>query len=288
MTYQEQSLQTHRSKSRDRNASGQVRTPDEALALQEVLKLLFNLTHLFPSLKQDFESTIEPIFDILSEEPLTQSPLQPPVAQLINALTSLDNTDSRLSNTYPEEDPSRNTDRLIQILDASAKTYQPEAMEEQAAPLILLIRRLYGTAPDDVKQSMQRQLLPTEQEREKPLGQSQSLFSRLLQLSMSSFTPSLRDSISGMMFELSDKDVDTFVKNVGFGYASGFLTNNGLPLAQPGSASVPSTNGTSARDVNPVTGQYLDSEKQDDGPPMTDEEKEREAERLFVLFERYV
>lgn len=49
----------------------------------------------------------------------------------------------------------------------------------------------------------------------------------------------------------------------------------------------PSSYNTSHSDkpINPVTGQYCENE-----PPslsnMTDEEKEREAEKLFVLFER--
>lgn len=40
--------------------------------------------------------------------------------------------------------------------------------------------------------------------------------------------------------------------------------------------------------INPITGQYVSAER-DQGPAladMTDEEKEREAEKLFVLFER--
>jgi hypothetical protein len=40
--------------------------------------------------------------------------------------------------------------------------------------------------------------------------------------------------------------------------------------------------------VNPITGQRLDREENVETEPMTQEEKEREAERLFVLFERYV
>lgn len=42
------------------------------------------------------------------------------------------------------------------------------------------------------------------------------------------------------------------------------------------------------QDINPITGQRKDMEPVDKGPEMTDEEKEREAERLFVLFERQV
>jgi hypothetical protein len=39
-------------------------------------------------------------------------------------------------------------------------------------------------------------------------------------------------------------------------------------------------------EVNPITGQRLDKEEQVQVEEMTQEEKEREAERLFVLFER--
>lgn len=58
--------------------------------------------------------------------------------------------------------------------------------------------------------------------------------------------------------------------------------NRNIPLQPPSS-----TQSASDREVNPITGQFLDEE--DQGPSladMTDEEKEREAERLFVLFER--
>ncbi|CAG8735726.1 7885_t:CDS:2, partial [Racocetra persica] len=53
----------------------------------------------------------------------------------------------------------------------------------------------------------------------------------------------------------------------------------------PPSPTSPKQKGHSEKPINPITGQYLD----DEAPSlsdMTDEEKEREAERLFVLFER--
>ena len=40
------------------------------------------------------------------------------------------------------------------------------------------------------------------------------------------------------------------------------------------------------QEINPITGQRRDMEPADVLPEMTDEEREREAERLFVLFER--
>ena len=65
--------------------------------------------------------------------------------------------------------------------------------------------------------------------------------------------------------------------NVGFGYASGFLTAHGLPTPR-----------LEQGRVNPITGQYTADEEANHASleEMTDEEKEREAERLFVLFDR--
>ena len=75
-----------------------------------------------------------------------------------------------------------------------------------------------------------------------------------------------------------------FVENVGYGFASGFLFQNNIPVPQ--NAVGADGAGPSGRPVNPITGQFLDQESGPDLPEMTDEEKEREAERLFVLFER--
>ncbi|KAF1797562.1 guanine nucleotide exchange factor, partial [Mucor lusitanicus] len=72
-----------------------------------------------------------------------------------------------------------------------------------------------------------------------------------------------------------------FTQQVGYGNAVGFLVNKGIPMEPPqGSSS------ETQEDVNPITGQYVKEEKLPDLKDMTDEEKEREAERLFVLFER--
>jgi hypothetical protein len=90
-----------------------------------------------------------------------------------------------------------------------------------------------------------------------------------------------------MLFELSHKDPATFVHNVGYGYASGYLMSNNI--AMPEELVKKNVGGeVEGVPVNPITGQRLDREEQVDMEPMSQEEKEREAERLFVLFERYV
>lgn len=150
---------------------------------------------------------------------------------------------------------------------------------------------------------MQTLLLPSNEERAQPLGRSETLAAYLLRLSTSPVAPNLRESISSLMFELSDKDATSFVRNVGYGFASGFLMQHDLTqnLPMPANAIEGWSTGENGEDgesiadrvtnvdgqeINPVTGQRRDMEPVDNGPEMTDEEKEREAERLFVLFER--
>lgn len=71
-----------------------------------------------------------------------------------------------------------------------------------------------------------------------------------------------------------------FTQQVGYGNAVGFLVNKGVAMEPPQGSH------HDTEDVNPITGQYVKEEKLPDLKDMTDEEKEREAERLFVLFER--
>lgn len=77
----------------------------------------------------------------------------------------------------------------------------------------------------------------------------------------------------------------TFAAQLGYGNASGFLQNTGQlvpPSALDGSSS---TAADQSGTINPITG-AVDALIPADEPPMTDAEKEREAERLFVVFER--
>lgn len=146
---------------------------------------------------------------------------------------------------------------------------------------------------------MQTLLLPSNEERAQPLGRAETLAAYLLRLSTSPVAPNLRESISSLMFELSDKDATSFVRNVGYGFASGFLMTHDLPMPATAAEGWSTIEGgekvedigekvtnVDGREINPVTGQRRDMEPVDQGPEMTDEEKEREAERLFVLFER--
>lgn len=260
-------------------------------ALTESLKLLFNLTKLYPNHVHDFTRTITPILEILHNVHLETQPLQPPVSQLINALLNLNISDpanftSHSTPFFTPPTPNAHISRLIQILDLAIRSSKEEQLES-VVPLVTLLRRIYELAPARIEHEMQAQLLPSNEERAQPLGQSDTLASHLLHLTISPLAPNLKESVSCMLFELSSKDATTFVRNVGYGFAAGFLMTHNLPvpentLEDPG-AKLTSVDGQA---INPITGQRRDMEPEDPLPEMTDEEKEREAERLFVLFER--
>lgn len=265
------------------------------MALAETLKLMFNITHFYPDLAVEFSKSIPCLFKILFRSRIPRPPLQPPINYIINALINLDlecksAKDSLVVNpVFPSFDQKANAEHLVNILDHAVRHYPEAELNQVAAPLVVLIRRVYEFAPEAVKKYMQWLLLPTDEERSQPVGTSDTLSSRLLRLSTSALVPNLRESLSTMFFEISGKDATTFVQNVGYGFASGFLMSNNIQIPENAvqAFSAAGSDGNSV-DVNPVTGQRLDAEPEDTGPPMTEEEKEREAERLFVLFERLV
>ncbi|OBT50330.1 hypothetical protein VE04_08987 [Pseudogymnoascus sp. 24MN13] len=140
-------------------------------------------------------------------------------------------------------------------------------------------------APRPVKVHLRMLLLPTAEDRLKPLGATNTLSSRILKLSTSPLAPTAREELSHLLFEMSDKDAKNFVQNVGYGFASGFLFQNNVPIPE-NALDAWSINDSASMAVNPITGQTLDSEEPWEGPKMTREEKEREAERLMVMFDR--
>ncbi|KAI5199576.1 hypothetical protein E4T39_06146 [Aureobasidium subglaciale] len=244
------------------------------MALIESLKLLFNVTARQPELAARFASCIPDLFSILSHQKLPVPPLQVPVNSIINALMNM----HIIKETCPTE---TQTKQLIRILDLSIKAYPEMELEQAATPLLTLLRKIQAEASQDGRKHIQSLLLPNEQDRAKPLGQGNSLPSRLLRLSISPSLMKLRESISALFFELSDSNPTTFIHNIGYGYAAGFLSTHHIEVPETMMRA-----DAQGADINPVTGQRLAAESQDPEPEMTDEEKEREAERLFVLFER--
>ncbi|ROW07825.1 hypothetical protein VMCG_03564 [Cytospora schulzeri] len=267
--------------------SGKARAePMQDMALADTLKLMFNVTHFCKASIDSFTPAVPHIITLLQKRDTAPArPLDGFYTHLINALVNLklDNEGAQ-SALYPEGEKQNSVvERLLDLLDLSLKTYGENDLEQTVTPLVSVLRSIHESAPEAVREFMRSKLLPTKEDREEVLGRGETLASRFLRNSTNAVAPQLRDAISHTLFEMSDKDASLFVENVGYGYASGFLFQNNIPVPNNAAGD---DGGDSDRPVNPVTGQFLDQETGPELPEMTEEEKEREAERLFVLFER--
>jgi hypothetical protein len=263
--------------------------PMQDMALAETLKLMFNVSHFCKARVESFTPAVYHILTLLTKRDIAPArPLDGPFSALVNALVNLKLESSEAQAAlYPEgEQRTMAVERLIHLLELSMGAYKDADLEQIVTPLVSVLRSIHESAPGDVQKIMRNKILPAKDDREMALGRGESLPARLLRNSTNPLAPQFRDAISHFMFELSEKDASKFVENVGYGFASGFLFQNNIPVPQ--NATGADGAGPSGRPVNPVTGQFLDKECGPDLPEMTEEEKEREAERLFVLFERYV
>ncbi|MBE3041669.1 hypothetical protein IMZ48_03625, partial [Candidatus Bathyarchaeota archaeon] len=229
--------------------------------------------------------SVQPILDILEKVSVPSEPMQLPTSLLISCLASIPFYDqSRKNASYPVS----SVDKLVDIVDLALKAYAGKASEMNLlTPIVALLHLAQAVDTDSPAQKrLQERLIASEEDRNEVLGKGTTLPHRILKLASNSVSPELREPIHSILFELSGKDPKMFVHNVGFGNAAGFLTTKGINVSQEDIGA----DDTAADEapVNPITGQRIDMEAEAELPEMTMEEKEREAERLFVLFERLV
>jgi hypothetical protein len=217
---------------KDKHKSNTEPDPMEDMALTEILKLLFNITHFCPHRANAFTPAIPSILTLLSHRPANpMKPMDSPIAQLIHGLINLE-LEGNEEYLYPKSDPKRYPERMIELLDLATLAYEEKEMEAQLSPLLTLMRKVYSLAPRPVKNQMRHLLLPTEEDRVQPLGKTDTLSSRILRLSTSPVAPTAREELSSLLFEMSDKDAKNFVQNVGYGFASGFLFQHNVPIPE--------------------------------------------------------
>ncbi|CAG8662085.1 16520_t:CDS:2 [Gigaspora margarita] len=259
--------------------------------LNEQLKFLFNLMHYDPKIVREEGKG--------KNQELPSKFENPPHSHAIHALLNFPVVPYK-SIWFPSEQKSQQyalLDKFLEILktmvfiavngdpDVGIENGQKKFgvdFDEVIPPLVALIRKL---AEEDelARISARNKLLPDDVDRSKPLEKGDGLSARLIRLMTSAMLPNLKDGVSELLYVICDQDVNLFIHHVGYGNAAGFLMNRNIMIPPLTSSSKQKVH--SDKSINPITGQYLE----DEAPSlsdMTDEEKEREAERLFVLFER--
>jgi hypothetical protein len=300
-----QNLSRHSTRCSTQPAGKTNADPMEKMALDETLKLLFNVTRYASNHIAAFDPAVPHIATILCnyDLPPSKTPLDPPFSLLINAHMNLDLARHAAQQSVFTDNYSV-ASRLLELLGLSMKAYTGATLEQTVTPLICVLSSAYEHAPhlsdtdpsdSTIRALIRNQLLPTETDRSVGLGKADTLPSRLLRNWTNPLAPEFRKAIAHLYFEMSGKDAGKFIENVGYGYASGFLFQNKIAVPEgameqqqqreeQGGGEGSGQGGRRA--VNPITGQFLSEERFEDLPEMTMEEKEREAERLFVLFER--
>lgn len=251
-------------------------------ALMETAKLVYSLVSKSSDTAAALMQCSAPIIDILNRTDASTVTPDACTTSLINALAAIDWA------VIPVEGTRTLTTKLLSLLRSSTMPPSidttPSQVEARLVPLIVVLRKVVHTGEKSSIQQMQRDLLPADAEREEPLGTSDTLPSRLLKLQLAAAMPNLSEAVSGLLFDLSDRNAATFVRNIGYGHAAGYLMKHNIPI--PDVTAAETSFDVGGVPVNPITGQRIDAELRDDHPEMSDAEKEREAERLFVLFER--
>jgi hypothetical protein len=250
-------------------------------SVNEMATLIFNLAHFNQSIRSIFEPSIGSLFSILTTKSIL-APLNQPYSSIVNALLGLDETASVWhKEAFPRSDPTKHVASLISGIKPTIISLPLARQDIQLPPLFSLVQKLLTSAPTPVVDFMKKRLLPSNEDRKQVLGKTDSVASQLIRTTMSASTPAAANSASLLLWALSGESSDTLVREVGFGVASGILVKMGIPLPS-GVEELPND----SLEINPVTGQRRDMEDQKELAEMTEEEKEQEAERLFVLFDR--
>ena len=231
---------------------------------------------------------------------------------------------SRSSSPHPSSPAVDVLQRAHDLLDISLGHYMPDTIDPDdisvrskcmketdqpfddiMTPLVVLLTKLCQ-ADEGSRGRMRQWILPEDLDRTSPLEGRADLLGRLLRLLSSVHHAKLKNAVGEMLYAICDSDgafadyvlsdspdivvaliAGTLAAYVGYGNVAGFLFNKGIMSAPPppagsSGASAPTTT-TTGVPINPITGV---AEKPSEPIDMTDEEKEREAEKLFVLFDR--
>ncbi|KAI0751663.1 guanine nucleotide exchange factor [Daedaleopsis nitida] len=202
----------------------------------------------------------------------------PPVDVLRRAYDMLDVS---LGRYMPDTiDPDDTTVRT----KCTRETDQP--IDDIMTPLVVLITKLC-LADESSRRRMREWILPDDLDRTSPLEGRADLLGRLLRLLASVHHQKLKGAVGEMLYAVCDSDASILASYVGYGNVAGFLFNKGIMSAPPppaGSSNAsPPTTTHNGVPINPITGV---AERPAPTVEMSDEEKEREAEKLFVLFDR--
>ncbi|ORZ31709.1 guanine nucleotide exchange factor [Catenaria anguillulae PL171] len=293
-----------------------------AACLAELLKTMFNLQsftgsdHNSPSPVFDL-ATMHAVARIVSELPIPSSPpMSPPLSHAVHVLMCgppkgwctpalariLCSQVLELelaTHVFPESPSPGVGPYTAKMAAASSATMTnnndyAQSAGDRLSPLLHLLAHVYlaEAKRDDGNQSssqvcevLKALLVPKDLDRQVSIEHGRTLGHFVIRLLTYVESSALREAAEVLVFALCDNNgcaASTMVAHTGLGPSAGFLVNRGLLTEDILKAA-----GHDPK-VNPITGQKEDEQAdlKAEWEKMTDEEKEAEAEKLFVQFER--
>ncbi|KAJ2924963.1 hypothetical protein H1R20_g12120, partial [Candolleomyces eurysporus] len=224
-------------------------------------------------------STLDRALSVLTRKSRSPSPVVANSTQVVNR--ALDLLDTALAYHFPGktevDDPS---------VREKLKAESSDTLDDLLSPLAVLITRLCA-ADETCRVRVRQFIVPDDLDRSASLEERPDILGRCLRLLGSVYHARLKDSIGEMLYAACDSDASTLSGYFGYGNVAGFLFNKGVMSAPPPSESGPSnppTTTATGESINPITGTTV--QPKSGIPDMTEEEKEREMEKLLVLFDR--
>ncbi|KAF8639951.1 hypothetical protein AX17_001201 [Amanita inopinata Kibby_2008] len=226
-------------------------------------------------------STLDRALSALTPHRPSGSRAESPAPQIDILQRAMDLLDVSFSHFFPGD---------VDVDDISvrerAKRESPDnTLDELLAPLLVLVSRLC-IADETSRITIRRWIVPDDIDRSSPLEARSDILGRCLRLLGSVYQPRLKDSVGELLFSMADSNASTLSALVGYGNVAGYFFNKGIMNAPPPNTTTinPSLTTPSGTPINPITG--TTEKPKPDLPDMTDEEKESEMEKLFVLFDR--
>ncbi|KAJ2543544.1 hypothetical protein EV175_005969 [Coemansia sp. RSA 1933] len=163
-----------------------------------------------------------------------------------------------------------------------------ESYQNELTPLTLVLVRLMSENPD-ARLRIFHQIYPPNVEvdykllpEDRPGIASQIV--RLMRVPQGGMLPG---AMGDFLLTVLGQDIKQFIMAVGYGNAAGYMLARGIEMPEDVLDNAKGMVGENSSVVDPVTGRNLNqADINKELNSMTEEEKEREAERLFVLFER--
>ncbi|KAK1231623.1 hypothetical protein PQX77_005246 [Marasmius sp. AFHP31] len=228
----------------------------------------------------------------------------------------VEHTNTLLSKTLKFYFPGSESPDAESIRAFATSKHPQDDLDDVLAPLIVLATRLC-IGDVSARSRICSHIVPEDLDRdpERPLDERATLLGRCLRLMGSVYFKRLKESVGELLYAMCGQDAGVLCSKVGYGHVAGFLFEKGVMSAPDASNSTSATvtevvdegaavdggsnrtgeegesemtfaGPSETRQVNPITGTYVPETRSNPMDDMTEEEKEQEMEKLFVLFDR--